>query len=43
MRWGQISIKMYTTCLLLGAGAWLFVIEAAAASMQVQTYWVFGQ
>ena len=43
MRWGIISPKMYATCLVVGAGAWLFVIEAAAASMRVQTYWVYGQ
>lgn len=42
MRWGHISLKTYTACLLIGAGAWLFVIEAAAASMQVQAYWVYG-
>jgi hypothetical protein len=42
MRWGRISVKMYTFCLIVGVSGCLFVVEAAAAGIQVHTHWIFG-
>lgn len=42
MRWMMMSPKMYAVGLAIGAGAWLFLIEAAAAGMHVQSQWVYG-
>lgn len=42
MRWGRIPLKMYTACLIVGVSGCLFVVEAAAVSIQVHTHWIFG-
>ena len=38
----RMSLELYTVGLLVGAGAWWFLIEGAAAGMYLQTSWVFG-
>jgi hypothetical protein len=35
-------MKMYTFCLIVGVSGCLFVVEAAAAGIQVHTHWIFG-